>query len=105
MAMVRSIITLDGTAQQAFLNVGQVRRIRLEPLRTNSAGFNVGTSAVTVNGTGTGVIQQVAQPPAATIAADAFEDRATGGHNTVDAAAYYVRGTALDSVLASYWTV
>ncbi len=105
MAMVTSVITFAAAAKQAFPGVTNVRKVRISPLRSNLHVMYVGDSTVTNDGSGTGVIEELAQPPAATVPVDVFEDRASGGHNTVDAAGYYVHGTTGEKCKACYWTI
>ena len=107
MAMVTAVKTLGASAVQLFPGApaSGVRKVRVEPLRSNTHVSYVGDSTVTNDASGTGVIQELAQPPAATVAADYFEDRASGGHNSVDATVYYGHGTTGEKLLCTYWTL
>lgn len=105
MAMVTEVVTFAAGAKQLFAGVTSARKVRVEPLRANTHVCYLGDSTVTNNGSGTGVIQELGQPPAATLPVDAFEDRAEGGHNTVDASAYWAHGTTGEHLLATYWTL
>ena len=80
------------------------RRVMVEPLRANTHPSYVGTSAVTNDASGTGVIQELATPPAATVALDRFEDVARGDHN-IDPGIYYVHGTTSEKCKATVWTI
>ena len=73
---------------------GRCRKIIAEPLRSNTHPCYVGTSAVTNDASGTGVIQELATPPAATIPCDRFVDEDQNGTNRIDPATYYGHGTS-----------
>ena len=62
----------------------------------------VGTSTVTNDASGTGVIQELATPPAATIATDRFEVEDQDGSNTIDPTQYYGHGTSGEKLIVVY---
>ena len=108
MAMVQAVITFGASAKQLFAGLpagAEVRKLRVEPLRGNSHVSYVGDSTVTNDGSGVGVIQELAQPPAATLPVDAYEDKAEGGRNTVDASILYGHGTSGEHLVVTYWTL
>jgi hypothetical protein len=67
------------------------RRILIEPLRTNTHAAYVGLSNVTNDGSGTGVIQELAAP-ATGVALDRFLDMAAGSAHNIPPDIYYVHG-------------
>jgi hypothetical protein len=105
MAMVTKVQAFSTGAVQPFAGIQSVRRVYFEPLRSNTHVSYVGDSTVTNDASGTGVIRELAQPDTAKVLVDAFDDRASAGHNTVDASAYWVHGTSGEKMLCTYWTV
>lgn len=96
MIVQTTLVTLDGTAQ-AFpaaptAGVG-VTKLLVEPLRTNANIVSVGLSTVTNDASGTGVIQEISQPGAATVTLDRFLLEDMTGMNGIDPTKFYVRGT------------
>src|SRR2546421_839405 len=105
MTITTRLITLAASAQQlpALSPVSLVQRILIEPLRTNTHAAYVGLSNVTNDGTGTGVIRELAQPPAATVILDSFEMADWYGVNTIDPTTIWVHGTTGEKLKASYY--
>lgn len=80
-----------------------VREIIIEPLRTNAAIMSVGNANVTIDGSGTGVIRELAVP--STIQLDFFNIRARGDSHNIDPNEYYVRGTATQKCKVTLFTL
>jgi len=104
MTVTQAILTFATLAQQfpAAPGNGLVRRIYAQPLRSNTHACSVGISTVTADGTGTGVIQELAQPPAATLPLDAFLIEDGSGNNRLDPTAFFSQGTAGEKLKVSY---
>lgn len=103
MTVVTTVVTFVTGAIQPFAGVTQARRVRIEPLRSNTHGMVVGLSNVVNDASGAGVIQEIAQPPGATVPVDYFQDEAQTGHNIIEAQQYYVQGTAGEKAKCTYW--
>jgi hypothetical protein len=98
MTITTQIITFTSSAVQ-FVGPtqgvqGRSRKVLAEPLRSNTHPCYVGTSAVTNDASGTGVIQELATPPAATIPCDRFVDEDQNGENRIEPGQYYAHGTS-----------
>ena len=105
MTIQTALLTLGASAVQfpaATSGTGLVRYIRAEPLRSNTHVSYVGPSTVTADGSGTGVIKEIAQPPAATVANDAFVLEDMGGDNRLDPLQLYGHGTAAEKLKITY---
>lgn len=104
MTITTTLITFDGNADQlpAPASPGYLFRVEIEPLRTNSHICSVGTSAVTIDGTGTGVIRELAQPGAATVILDRYVLDDQYGHR-IDPTQLYVRGTSAEKAKLTYY--
>jgi hypothetical protein len=104
MTVTQTVLTFAASAQQfpAAPGVGLVCRIYAEPLRTNAAPCWVGIATVTNDGSGTGVVKQIATPPAATLPVDFFEREDMGGDNRIDPTSFWAHGTTGQKLLVSY---
>lgn len=103
MTVTTALLTFAAGAQQfPAVAGGLVRRIYAQPLRGNANSCSVGISTVTSDGTGVGVIQELATSPAATIPMDAFLVEDGSGNNRLDPTAFYAQGTAGQKLKVSY---
>jgi hypothetical protein len=107
MGMTTQLVTFGAAAIQLTPPAGLalVRRLMIEPLRSNTHGCVVGTSAVTNDASGVGVVSELAQPPAATVPVDKFVYQDDTGSNRIDPLDFYVHGTLNEKVKVSYWKV
>lgn len=108
MAVTVTVITFGATAVQLSAPAGvpaTVRRILIEPVRANTHACWVGTAAVTNDGSGTGVIQELAQPPAATIPLDRFDYIDHTGSNRLDPTDFWVHGTSGEKATVAYFKI
>ena len=105
MTVTTRILTFAAGAQQfpAPAVGAQVARVYAEPLRTNTHASFVGISTVTNDGSGTGVIKELAQPPAATVPLDSFDHYDMDGANTVDPTQFYGHGTTGEKLVVTYF--
>ncbi len=95
-------IGASATALPAPAEFGLVRRIYIEPLRANTHPAYIGTSAVTNDGSGTGVIKELATPPASTVGKDSFTFEDPSARNTMDPTKIYVHGTNGEKLQVTY---
>ena len=79
------------------------RRVLIEPLRANTHAAWVGYSSLT--NVGANKIQELAQPPAATVPLDRFLDVAAGSDHNIDPTAYCVAGTSGEGVTVTVWSI
>lgn len=87
----------------AAANGAGVSRVLAEPLRSNTHVSYVGTSAVTNDASGSGVISELAQPPAATLPVDRFDHADQDGLNTIDPTQFYGHGTTGEKLKLTYF--
>jgi hypothetical protein len=78
-------------------------RVFCEPLRSNTHVCYVGTSNVTNDGSGTGVIQELAAPPAATVPCDNFDLENDASEDTVIAPSLWAHGFTGEKLKVSYY--
>jgi hypothetical protein len=104
MTVTTALLTFAAGAQQfpAAPGIGLCRRVFAQPLRSNTHVCSVGISTVTCDGSGTGVVQELAQPPAATLPLDSFLMEDQGGSNTLDPTVFFAQGTAGEQLKVSY---
>jgi hypothetical protein len=110
-----AVITFGASAIQLTDNTNGVaawpegsmcRRILIEPVRANMHAAYVGLSDVTNDGSGAGVIQELAVPSStASTALDRFIDAASGSHHNIDPSMFWVHGYAGEKVKASLFTI
>lgn len=105
MTVTTRIVTLAASAVQfpAAANTGLVARMLVMPLRTNAHVSYVGTSTVTNDASGVGVVKELGQPPAATVAVDSFDVQNQNAMNTIDPQQYFGHGTTGEKLLVSYF--
>lgn len=105
MTITTQLVTLAASAVQfpAAPSNGKCCRVYVEPLRTNLHASFVGTSAVTNNGSGTGVIKEMAQPGAATVIMDFFSQEDQESANTIDPTQFWGHGTAAEILKVTYF--
>lgn len=113
MAYYTAVITFGATAIQITDSSAGVtswpggqmfaREILIEPLRTNAAIMSVGNSSVTIDGSGTGVISELAVP--STTPLDRFEISARGSDHNIDPREFYVRGTSTQKCKVTIFTL
>lgn len=105
MIITTQILTFAASAQQVTAPTtgvqGSCRTVRIEPLRTNTHAMWVGTSAVTNDASGTGVVSQLAKPGADTVIMDRFQDEDQNGLNRIDPTQYYAHGTSGEKALVT----
>jgi len=100
-----AILTFAAGAQQfpaPSSGPGLVNKIYAQPLRSNTHPCAVGVSTVVADGTGTGVIKELATPPAATIPLDEFSLEDQGGDNRLEPVQFYAQGTAGEKLKVTY---
>lgn len=105
MTVTQRILTFAAGAQQfpAPTGFSQVARVYAVPLRSNTHVSYVGISTVTNDASGTGVIKELAQPPAATVATDSFDHQDQSGLNSIDPTQFYGHGTSGEKMLVTYY--
>lgn len=105
MTVSTRILTFAAGAQQfpAPPTGVQVTAVFAEPLRSNTHVSYVGLSTVTNDASGTGVISELAQPPAATLPVDRFEIADQDGYNTIDPTVFYGHGTTGEKLKVTYY--
>lgn len=105
MLITTRLVTLAAAAVQfpAPSGFSQVCRVFVEPLRSNTHVSYIGTSAVTNDASGTGVIKELAQPPAATVACDTFSEEDQSGDNTIDPTQFWGHGTNGEKLKVTYF--
>jgi hypothetical protein len=105
MTVTTRLVTFAASAVQfpAASFFGLVCRVLAEPLRSNTHVSYVGTSAVTNDASGTGVIKEIAQPPAATLPCDNFDHPDQDGYNTIDPTQLYGHGTSGEKLKVTYF--
>jgi hypothetical protein len=101
MTIQTQVLTFAGAAVKVSL-VGPLNvcaRIYAEPLRTNTHAAFVGTSAVTNDGSGTGVVKELAAVgTTATTILDNFDHSDGNGQNRVDPSQWYFHGFAGEKI-------
>jgi hypothetical protein len=105
MTVSQRILTFAAGAQQfpAPPTGVTVASIFAFPLRSNTHVSYVGISTVTNDASGTGVIKEIAQPPAATVGTDSFVKEDMEGANTIDPTQFYAHGTTGEKLLVTYF--
>lgn len=105
MTVTTQLVTFAASAQKfpAAPSNGLVNRIVAEPLRSNTHASFVGISTVTNDGSGTGVVKEIAQPPAATVPLDYFEHYDMDGRNTISPEQFYGHGTTGEKLKVTYF--
>lgn len=107
MLIEQTLLTLNGNAQQLAASTngpgGTCCKLLVEQLRTNTHIASVGTSSVTSDGSGTGVIQELAQPGAATVILDRYELEDQENSNSIDPTQFYVKGTNNEKLKITYF--
>src|SRR5713101_4616795 len=106
MTLITNLVTFATNAVQlpAAPNPGLVARVYVEPLRSNTAVAFIGDATVTKDGSGTGVIREIAAVgTAATAVLDSFdiEDQSSG--DRIDPTQFWVHGTSGQKVKVTYW--
>lgn len=106
MTITTSVVTITASAVQfpAPTAGALITQMFVEPLRSNTHKAYIGLSNVTNDGSGTGVIKELAQPPAATVPCDVWWLQEMGGFNLIDPTKFYVHGTNTESVKVTYLT-
>ena len=97
MIVTNAILTFAAGAQQfpaAAGATGLVRYIYAEPLRSNTHPCSIGLATVTNDGSGVGVIAELATPPAATVPIETFQLEDMGGDNRLDPTQFWAQGFA-----------
>jgi len=107
MGMVTQILTFGASAVQFPVpnDIPTVHTVSAEPLRTNTHPCWIGTSAVTNDGSGTGVMTQLATPPAATVPVDRWSYQPSTDGNRVDPTGFWAHGTSGEKLIVSYLKV
>jgi len=105
MTVTQRVVTFAGSAVQFPAPSGfyGVNRVYAVPLRSNTHISYVGTAAVTNDASGVGVIKELAQPPAATVGVDSFDETDMNGDNIIDPTQLYGHGTSGEKLLVTYW--
>lgn len=104
MTIKTQILTFAAGAQQfpAAPGIGLCCRVFAQPLRSNTHACSIGDSTVTSDGSGTGVMQELAVPPAATLPLDSFNEEDQDGNNRIDPTVFYSQGTAGEKLKVTY---
>ena len=107
MIVTTRILTFAAGAQQfpAPSVLGLVSKIVATPLRANANPCWIGTSDVTNDASGVGVVQALATPPAATIPTDMFVHEDMSGRNSIDPTLLYAHGTSGQKLIVAYFQV
>ena len=87
-------ITLGAVAAQFPVDAPGLCRVFVEPLRSNTNVSYVGVATVINDDSGTGVIQEIAVPSAATVPCDHYQIDNQSADNTVDPEELLAHGTA-----------
>lgn len=106
MTVTQRVITFAASAQQfpaAAGTSGLITRLLVVPLRSNTHVSYVGISTVTNDASGVGVIKEIAQPPAATVATDSFDHSDQDGCNSIDPTQFHGHGTTGEKALVTYF--
>lgn len=100
------LLTFAASAQQfpapATAGAYGVFAIHVEPLRANIHASYTGTSAVTNNGSGTGVIKEHATP-SSTVANDSLDLIDQRGDNALDPTRFYSHGYSGENMKVTYF--
>lgn len=104
MTVTTRLLTFGGSAVAfpAAANT-KVQSIFVEQLRSNTHPAYIGTSAVTNDASGTGVIKELATPPAATAIMDSYSFVDWTGSNGLDPTKFYGHGTSGEKVKITYY--
>jgi hypothetical protein len=107
MGLSTTIITFGSVAVQFPVpnDLPLVHLVIAEPLRTNGAVCYVGGSNVTNDGSGTGVIRELAQPGASTAFVDQFAYQPSTDGNRVDPTIFWAHGTSGQKLKLTYLKV
>src|SRR5581483_3066126 len=94
MTLTTQILSFAASAQQfpAAPGIGLCCRVFAQPLRRNTHACSIGGATVTSDGTGVGVMQELAVPPASTIPLDQFNQEDRDGNNRIDPTVFYAQG-------------
>ena len=94
MTLITTILTFGATAVQcpAPSPSPMAHIVLLEPLRTNTHVCYVGGPNVTNDGSGTGVIRELAAPGAISVPLDQFSFQPSTSGNPVDPTIFYAHG-------------
>lgn len=105
MTATTRILTFAAGAQQCPAPSGfsLVARIFIEPLRSNSNPCYFGISTVTNDGSGTGVITEIAKPGVNTTNAGNYELSDYANANTIDPTQFYGHGTSGEKLKVTYF--
>ena len=105
MTVTQFVITFGASAVQftAPPSAGGagVAKVHAEPLRSNTHASYVGLSNVTNDGSGTGVLKQLAVPQA-NVALETFDIEHNESKNVLEAVRYYAHGTSGEKLVVSY---
>ena len=104
MGMQQSILTFGAAPVQFPVPSGfaQVHSIIAEPLRSNAAVCSVGGPTVTANGSGVGVMQELAAGPGATVPLDRFLYQPSSESNRIDPTVFYAQGATGQGIKITY---
>ena len=107
MGLQTVLLTFGSTPVQfpAPTDSATVHAVLVEPLRSNAAVSYVGGPNVTNDGSGTGVIRELAAPGAITVPLDQFAYQPSSDSNRVDPTTFYAHGTAGEKLKVTYFKV
>jgi hypothetical protein len=104
MTITTHLITFGASAVQFPVDAPGLCRVFCEPLRTNANICYVGTSNVTNDGSGTGVIQEIAEPSAtATVPCDNYDLENNESDDTIDPSQLWAHGTTGQKLKVTYY--
>jgi hypothetical protein len=103
MTITTHLVTLGSSAVEFPAASPGVCRVLVEPLRSNTHVSYVGISTVTNDASGTGVIKELAQPPAATLPCDTFDLQNDVSEDTIDPSQLYGHGTSGEKLKVTYF--
>jgi len=103
MTITTHLITFGASAVQFPTDAPGLSRVFCEPLRSNAHVSYVGVAAVTNNGSGIGVIQELAAPPAATVPCDNYNLENEASDDTIDPDQLWAHGTAGEKLKVTYY--
>ena len=107
MGLQTVLLTFGSTPVQfpAPTDSATVHAVLVEPLRSNAAVSYVGGANVTNDGSGTGVIRELAAGPAITLPLDQFSYQPSTDSNRVDPTIFYAHGTSGQKLKLTYLKV
>ena len=105
MQVFQQLLTFGASAVQLTSPPPLACKIYAEPLVSNTGTAYVGTSTVTNNGTGTGVISELPKPGQVAQQSPNHFCVGCAGHNIIDPTQFYFHGTSGDKLKVTLYVV